>query len=135
MSPTLSAVHDLFTSGRIVDVVLAVIALEVVAVAIHRRVTGRGIAVADLLANLASGICLLVALRAALTGQSWVWVAAALSASLVGHLLDLSRRLHLPASRGSEAVGGATRRDGAAGVQRGLPKESMMSASAGTPSD
>lgn len=84
--------HGLFGSGRIVDLILALVAVEALALTAYHRVTSRGVAGLDLLANLASGICLLLALRAALTGQSWIWVALALSASLLGHLLDLSRR-------------------------------------------
>ncbi|MGQ0620115.1 MAG: hypothetical protein ACT4QA_09385 [Panacagrimonas sp.] len=83
---------EIFASGRVVDLVLALIAFEALALAVYHRLAGGGVPAYDLLANLASGICLLLALRASLTGQSWVWVAAALSASLFGHLLDLSRR-------------------------------------------
>jgi O-antigen/teichoic acid export membrane protein len=46
----------------------------------------------DLLANAAAGACLLLALRAALTGAGWAWVAAALCAALIAHLFDLVRR-------------------------------------------
>ncbi|MGQ0699880.1 MAG: hypothetical protein ACT4PZ_16755 [Panacagrimonas sp.] len=94
---------EIVLSGRIVDWVLALIALEALALwAYHRRTAG-GIAATDLLANLASGFCLLLALRAALTDQSWVWVAAALAASLFGHLLDLSRRWKRRPELGSAA--------------------------------
>ncbi len=92
--------HELFTSGRVVDWVLGVMAIEALVLGAYYRFTGRGVAIFNLLANLASGVCLLLALRAALTGQPWTWVAAALSASLLGHLLDLSRRWHRPQRRG-----------------------------------
>lgn len=88
----MTALADFFSSGRAVDVVLAVMALEAIALGIYFRATSRGIPLVDLLFNLATGACLLFALRAALTGRPWTWVAAGLSASLVGHLLDLSRR-------------------------------------------
>ncbi|HEX8373858.1 MAG TPA: hypothetical protein VF606_01615 [Geminicoccaceae bacterium] len=82
----------LFTNGRIVDLILGLTVLEAVAlVAFHRR-TGRGVALADLLANLLAGVCLLLALRAALLGAWWGWIALCLSASLVAHLIDLRRR-------------------------------------------
>jgi hypothetical protein len=83
---------ELFSSGRIVDLVLGFMAIEALILANYRRRTGRGIRTIDLLASLAAGACMLLALRAALTGQSWIWVAAALSASLIAHLFDLSRR-------------------------------------------
>jgi len=83
---------EFFASGHIVDLVLAVMAVEAMGLGLYFRATSHGISLADLLINLASGTCLLLALRAALTGQSWEWIAAALTASLLGHLLDLSRR-------------------------------------------
>ena len=100
--------REFFASGHIVDLVLAVMVLEALALGLYFRITSRGIRLADLLINLASGTCLLFALRAALTGQSWEWIAAALAASLLGHVLDLSRRWQrgtaasatLPALRG-----------------------------------
>lgn len=84
--------HEFFSSGRVVDLVLLVMVLEVIVLGVLHRRTGRGIAATDLLAGMASGVCMMLALRAALTGMSWTWIGAALAASLVGHLLDLSRR-------------------------------------------
>jgi hypothetical protein len=84
--------QDLFESGRVIDLALFVLAAEVVALGWRHRATGRGPDVIDLLANAAAGACLLLALRAALTGADWPWVAAALCGSLVAHLADLARR-------------------------------------------
>lgn len=81
-----------FASGRIVDVALALTALEAVAVVAYFRVTGRGIPPADFLGNLASGACLMLALRCGLTGAWWGWIALWLGAALVAHLSDLRRR-------------------------------------------
>lgn len=89
---TADSMVEFFGSGRIVDLVLAVMVVEALALGLYFRHTSSGISFTDLLINLASGTCLLFALRAALTGQSWTWVAVALVASLIGHLLDLSRR-------------------------------------------
>jgi hypothetical protein len=88
--------QELFESGRVVDLALVVLAVEVLALHGWRRATGRGPALIDLLANAAAGACLLLALRAALTGAGWTWVAAALCASLVAHLFDLVRRWPRP---------------------------------------
>jgi hypothetical protein len=82
----------LFASGRIVDVILALTLAEAVGlVAWHRR-TGRGVAPADFLGNLLSGVCLLLALRAGLAGAWWGWIALALLAALAAHMADLARR-------------------------------------------
>ncbi len=88
----MTAMSELFASGRIIDLVLSLVALEAMALVVYRRLTGRGVAGSDLLPNLASGASLLVAARLALTGQEWHWIAAALIASLAAHLLDLSVR-------------------------------------------
>jgi hypothetical protein len=82
----------MFASGRIVDAVIALMVLEALLLAwLHLR-RGRGLAPADLLANLAAGLFLLLALRAALVGAAWPWIAASLAAALVAHLADLARR-------------------------------------------
>ncbi len=108
--------REFVTSGRIVDLILALVAIEALGLALYHRATHRGIAGVDLVANLASGFCLLLALRAALAGASWIWMAAALSASLLGHLLDLARRW----SRTSAAVRAAagTLRAGTGSTER-----------------
>ena len=81
---------ELFASGRIVDLILGLVAVEALAlVALGRR---RGIAGLDVAAALLPGVALMLALRAALTGAWWAWVAAWLAASLVAHLADLARR-------------------------------------------
>jgi hypothetical protein len=82
----------LFASGRIVDLILVFTLLEVAAVWLYRRATGRGIAPVALAINLLSGIALLVALRLALTGAWWGWIGLFLFLSLLAHLADLARR-------------------------------------------
>ena len=88
---------ELFASGRaidlaLIDLALAVTALEAVLVVAYFRRTGRGIAPGDFLGNLASGACLMVALRCGLTGAAWPWIALFLLAALAAHLADLRRR-------------------------------------------
>lgn len=82
----------LFEGGRIVDLILAFTALEAALVVLYHRGTGRGPAPADFLVNLASGVCLMLALRCALVGAWWGWLALCLAAALVAHLTDLARR-------------------------------------------
>lgn len=94
-----TAMAELFASGRAVDIMLAVVAIEALALLAlwyGRRRQGRSggrlspLAVAGLLA---SGVCLMVALRLALTGAWWGYVALALLMAFLTHLLDLARRL------------------------------------------
>ena len=83
---------ELFATGHVVDLILGGIVLEAALLVLYARNTGRGVAIADLPANLLSGACLLLALRGALVGASPAWIGLSLSASLVTHLADLRRR-------------------------------------------
>jgi hypothetical protein len=79
----------LFGSGRIVDVVLALTAVEFLCLVLYRRRTGHG---PDVFATLLSGIFLLLALRCATVHAPWQWLALCLTAALVAHLTDLQQR-------------------------------------------
>jgi hypothetical protein len=81
---------DFFAHGRAVDLVLAVIILEFMALSVWRR-NSPGPLIDRFLA-FAPGVCLLLALRAALTGSDWIWVAAFMAASFPVHVADLLRR-------------------------------------------
>jgi hypothetical protein len=80
----------LFRSGRAIDLILLFMVLEFVVLCWRRRDQSR--APIDLLIALAPGGLLLLAVRAALTGASWMWIAGLLAASLPAHLADLTRR-------------------------------------------
>lgn len=84
---------ELFTSGRAVDLVLAVLAGELLVLAAWCRAEARGRRIVDLVAAALPGACLLLALRTALTGSGWTWTALWLAAALPAHLADLRRRL------------------------------------------
>jgi hypothetical protein len=86
------AVAELFASGRVVDLIIAFVVLEAILVVAFRRWTGRGPSVGGFLACILPGLMLMLALRAALVGADWPWIALCLSAALVGHLTDLYRR-------------------------------------------
>lgn len=86
------AIGTLFASGRIVDLILLLMALEGIVLSVYRRRTGCGIALIDGLINLLAGGCLMLALRGALVGAWWGWIALCLAAGGVAHLLDLGRR-------------------------------------------
>jgi hypothetical protein len=76
----------------LIDAVILLTALEGGALALYHHVTGRGVAPRDFAVNLVSGLALMLALRAALAGAPWGWVAAALSAAGLLHAADLARR-------------------------------------------
>jgi len=80
-----AAVAAFFVEGHAVDAVLGVLGLEAVWLAARRRT--------DVIPALLPAVPILLALRAALTGDSWPWVAGWLALSLPVHLWDLSRRL------------------------------------------
>ena len=81
-----------FFSGRIVDVVIAITIIEGIALAIYYRRTGNGVAPRHFVLNMAAGLCLMMALRFALTDAGWMMVALCLSASGIIHTLDLVSR-------------------------------------------
>ena len=82
----------LFSSGRIADILLAIIVIEAVAISAYWRVTERGIAPSDLLPNLVAGAMLVLALRFALGGAEGTWIAGALAAAGAASVVDLQRR-------------------------------------------
>jgi hypothetical protein len=88
----MSDIGALFASGRVVDLIIALTICEGLLLGwLHRR-TGRGLSLLDLLGNLAAGLFLMLALRAALTSQSWPVISLFLMLALVAHLVDLQRR-------------------------------------------
>lgn len=82
----------IFESGRVVDLILGLMVLEGAVLALHRRRTGRGVPIGGLIAFLLAGACLLLALRGALVGAWWGWIALPLAGALVAHLADLRLR-------------------------------------------
>ncbi len=75
-----------FASGHAADLVLAVLAIE--ALLLWRA----GRALVDVMLLLLPGALMMLALRAALVGAAWPWVALPLAASFPVHLADLVRR-------------------------------------------
>jgi len=85
--------EDLISSGRVVDLILAVIVLEALflsglAVRLRWRLPIFGI-----LMNLAAGAALLLALRSVLTDGGWPMTAGWLAAAFLAHLADLIDRV------------------------------------------
>ncbi|BAM91883.1 conserved hypothetical protein [Bradyrhizobium oligotrophicum S58] len=83
---------ELFRSPHLVDLILAVVAVELVAVTLIWQRRRRGISPRALLPNLLAGVFLLLALRCALTGAPWFWLAGCLAASGVANAADLRQR-------------------------------------------
>ena len=77
----------LFASGHAVDVVLLVIACELIVLVTRARWR-----LYDALLCLTPGVLMLLALRAALIGLDWRWIAVLLLASFPVNLADLALR-------------------------------------------
>jgi hypothetical protein len=84
--------ETLLANGRAADIPLAVIALEFVVLVLRARRGGRMAAAVALFFVLAPGACLLLALRASLTGAGWPMIAFWLSVSFPIHIGDMLRR-------------------------------------------
>jgi hypothetical protein len=85
-------VTALFASGRIVDLILAMVVLEALVLLTYRLLTGRGVPAVNLMTNLLAGAFLLMALRSALIGSHWAWTSAWLAGALFTHVADLAQR-------------------------------------------
>ena len=81
----------LFESGRIIDVVLVVVVVEVAVLALWPRLRG-AMSLFDIAALIAPGVMLMLAVRSALTSAPHMETAALLAAAFVFHLWDIGRR-------------------------------------------
>lgn len=84
------ALAGLFASLRILDVVLAVMAVELAVLAVLGR--RRGAALHTWLPMLGAGAALVIAWRLWASGAAWYWTAALLAAAGLAHLVDLRAR-------------------------------------------
>ena len=98
--------EELITTGRIVDIMVLFIVIEVALILLVRRLRGGAIAPLPLLTNIGAGGSLMLALRADLTGAGWTWVAVFLVSALVFHVADLAIRWE----RNVTIAGGSDRR-------------------------
>jgi hypothetical protein len=80
-------IQTFFDSGLAADAVLAVLALE--AIWLWRR----GWSLARLAQALGPAVFIVLAVRAALVGAAWYWIALALAASFPLHVMDVLHRL------------------------------------------
>lgn len=79
----------LFESGRIVDLILVLMAVEAVVFFIIARCMPGRVPLGGLVLNLAAGASLLLALRAVLTGADWRIIGIWLGLAFIAHLADL----------------------------------------------
>ncbi len=84
--------ENLLSSARVAEAILGLMALELIALLALRRRLGRGPSPAAILVTLLAGAFLLLALRAALSGAAWPWLAIWLVAALLAHVADLLLR-------------------------------------------
>ncbi|MEJ1159112.1 hypothetical protein [Prosthecomicrobium sp. N25] len=83
---------DLIGSGRIVDLIFALVFIEAILLYAFWRRTGRGVEPLAVIANLAAGAALLAALRSVLVGADPSWTATWLAAAAVAHVADITYR-------------------------------------------
>ena len=84
--------QSLVESGRIVDIMLVVVAVEIIALVGYRLATGKGLSVASIVLNVGAGGSLMVALKLLYDGAACQLIAAALVSALVFHTGDLAHR-------------------------------------------
>jgi hypothetical protein len=84
--------RDLFSSGDIVALILAVLGAEIAALFLWHKRGNRPARFSRLVTAALPGIFLLLALRSALRDEDWTVVALWLAASFPAHLIDLWRR-------------------------------------------
>lgn len=85
---------DFLSSVHAVDLILAIVGAEIVAITLYWQATRRGISPARLLPNVLAGAFLLLALRLSLSGFSWPWYTACLALAGVANVADLRQRWH-----------------------------------------
>lgn len=80
------------SSAVVVDLVIGLTVIEGLALALYHRLTGKGVPTGDFAVNLVSGLCLMLALRAAVADAAWHWIGLWLAAAGGAHATDLVRR-------------------------------------------
>ena len=83
---------DFLSGVHAIDLILAIVAAEVVVITLYWNATRRGIAPAQLLPNLLAGALLLLALRLSLSNYAWPWYTACLALAGIANVADLRQR-------------------------------------------
>ena len=82
--------------GGLIDAIVVVTVLEVTVLLLYHHQTKRGLKPREYLLNIVSGLCLMLALRYALTNGSWYIISAFLLAAGLAHAADIALRLRAP---------------------------------------
>lgn len=85
--------ESFISSGRIADVILVALAVEMLIVGVYLWRKGEGLALLSFAASGLAGGSLVLALRAVLRESGWLFVAMYLAAALLAHVADLALRL------------------------------------------
>ncbi len=88
----MSELEALLGSGRIVDLMIVLLVLEIILITTLRKTKGVGIAPLPLVVNICAGASIMLALRASLTEAGWQHIAVFLLCALVFHIWDLVLR-------------------------------------------
>ncbi|MEM6711199.1 MAG: hypothetical protein AAF590_02830 [Pseudomonadota bacterium] len=83
---------ELLQSGRLIDGILVLVIVEALVLFILSKRLANAPCFADLWPTLASGLCLMLALRFTLDDSPWTFVAGALLAALIVHVMDIYSR-------------------------------------------
>lgn len=88
----------LITSGRMMDIIITLVVLEALLFALLPRLVPQRAwpRFTTLWPTLLSGAVLMLAIRLAVTGAPWIWLALVLLTALVVHLVDLAMRFRAP---------------------------------------
>lgn len=87
IGPIATVIDWLFVDAHAADMILAIMLVEFVTLVKLRQWMWWQAAI-----RLLPGALMIMALRAALTGAGWPWVALALALSFPAHLADIARR-------------------------------------------
>ena len=85
------SILDGYASGLIVDIAIGFTVLELAALLLWHRLTGRGLAPSDFAINLLSGLLLMLGVRSAMAAM-WEVMALCLITAGLAHLSDLVLR-------------------------------------------
>ena len=85
-------ISKLLAGPRLIELIIAITVIEGIVLTVYFSRSGKGVAPKEFAANLLSGLCLMLALRSALIGQSGALTALFLSASGLIHAAEVWRR-------------------------------------------
>jgi hypothetical protein len=96
-------VEDFFSSRALVDIAILITLLEGLALALYFVLTRKGIEPINFALNLLAGLCLMVALRNALTSSGWIWIALWLFLGGLAHWAEVVFRFKKQKRQNSKA--------------------------------